>query len=88
MSSHVCVCLLANIKPKHTYMYVCIHKHHTQIFEEVVPQILPLLEEHGWLGHAGIVDHCQILIYRCHIKEEAGKKEKEEDFLKYIIINA
>ena len=55
-----------------------IHKHHTHIFDEVVPQILPLLEKHGRLGHAGIINHCQILIYRCHIKEEKGKKKKEK----------
>ena len=34
-----------------------IHKHQTQIFEELVPSILPLLKEHIRLGHAGIVDH-------------------------------
>ena len=35
----------------HTY------KHQLQIFEELVPSILPLLKEHIRLGHAGIVDH-------------------------------
>ena len=40
-----------NHKSKHkTY----IHKHQTQIFEELVPSILPLLKEHIRLGHAGI----------------------------------
>ena len=34
-----------------------IHKQQTQIFEEPVPSILPLLKEHTRLGHAGIVDH-------------------------------
>ena len=34
-----------------------IHKHQTQIFEELVPSVLPLLKEHIRLGHAGIVDH-------------------------------
>ena len=33
------------------------HKHQTQIFEELVPSILPLLKEHINLGHAGIVDN-------------------------------
>ena len=33
------------------------HKHQTQIFEELVPSILPLLKEHIRLEHAGIVDH-------------------------------
>ena len=36
-----------------------IHKHQTQIFEELVnlvPSILPLLKEHTRLGHADIVD--------------------------------
>ena len=28
-----------------------------QVFEELVPSILPLLEEHIGLGHAGGVDH-------------------------------
>ena len=31
--------------------------HQTQIFEELVLLILPLLKEHIQLGHAGIVDH-------------------------------
>ena len=34
-----------------------IHKHQTQIFEELVPSTLPLLKEHTRLGQAGIVDH-------------------------------
>ena len=34
-----------------------IQKHQTQIFEELVPSISPLLKEHIRLGHAGIVDH-------------------------------
>ena len=34
-----------------------ISKHQTQIFEELVPLILPLLKEHIKLGHAGIADH-------------------------------
>ena len=37
-----------NIKHTHTK---------TQIFEELVPLILPLLKEHVRLGHAGIADH-------------------------------
>ena len=28
-----------------------------QIFEELVPLVLPLLKKHIKLGHAGIVDH-------------------------------
>ena len=34
-----------------------IHKHQTQISEELVPSILSLLKEHIRLGHASIVDH-------------------------------
>ena len=29
----------------------------TQIFEELIPAILPLLRKHIRLGHAGIIDH-------------------------------
>ena len=36
---------------------IYIHKHQTQIFEVIVPSVLPLLKEHIKLGHAGIVDH-------------------------------
>ena len=38
-----------------------IHKHQTQIFEELAPSILPLLKEQRRLGHAGIVDQCVYL---------------------------
>ena len=46
----------ANIK--HTYTNIRhTHKHQAQIFEELLPSVLPLLKEHIRLGHAGIVDH-------------------------------
>ena len=32
-------------------------QHQTQIFEELVPSILPLLKENIILGHDGITDH-------------------------------
>ena len=31
-----------------------VHKHKAQIFQELVPSILPLLKEEIRLGHAGI----------------------------------
>ena len=34
-----------------------INKHQNQIFEELIPSILPLLKEYIRLGHAGIADH-------------------------------
>ena len=34
-----------------------IHKYQTQIFEGLVPSVLPPLKEQIRLGHAGIVDH-------------------------------
>ena len=34
-----------------------VHKHQTQMFEEFVPSVVPLLTEHIRLGHAGIVHH-------------------------------
>ena len=34
-----------------------VHKHLTQMFEELVPSVLPLITEHIRLGHAGIVHH-------------------------------
>ena len=39
------------------YIIQNIHKHRTQIFEELVPSVSPLLKKHIRLGHAGIVDH-------------------------------
>ena len=33
------------------------NKRQIQIFEDLVPSVLPLLKEHIRLGHAGIVDH-------------------------------
>ena len=39
------------------YIKQNIHKHQTQIFEELVPSVSPLLKKHIGLGHAGIVDH-------------------------------
>ena len=39
----------ANIQHTHTNI--------RQIFEELVPSILPLLKEHIKLGHAGVTDH-------------------------------
>ena len=35
----------------------CIHKHQTQIFEELVPSVLLLLKEHIRLGHAVVVNY-------------------------------
>ena len=48
-----------------------IHKHQTQIFEQSVPSILPLLKEHIRLGHAGCWPFC--LIYRYQVKEKFKK---------------
>ncbi|WP_419595907.1 hypothetical protein [Thiolapillus sp.] len=39
------------------YIKQNIQKHQTQIFEELVPSVSPLLKKHIRLGHAGIVDH-------------------------------
>ena len=39
------------------YIKQNIHKHQTQIFEELVPSVSPLLKMHIRLGHAGIMDH-------------------------------
>ena len=36
---------------------IYIHKHQTQNCRRIVPSVLPLLEKHIRLGHAGIVDH-------------------------------
>ena len=49
-------------KTNHKSKHYNIHKHQTQIFEELVPSILPLLNEHIRLGHAGIVDHSNLSI--------------------------
>ena len=40
-----------SLRKHKTYIY----KHQTQIFEELVPSILPLLKEHIRLGHAGYI---------------------------------
>ena len=56
--SHNYISTVCQVKPqnqslrKHkTYIY----KHQTQIFEELVPLMLPLLKEHIRLGHAGYI---------------------------------
>ena len=41
-----------------------IHKHQTQIFEELVPSVLPLLKEHIRPGHAGIINHSNLLMIK------------------------
>ena len=42
--------------PTQTVTKIYMHKYQTQISEELVPSILPLLKEHIRLGHTGIVD--------------------------------
>ena len=42
-------------------------KQQTQICEELVPSVFPLLKEHIWLVHAGIIHHS---VYQDQIKEK------------------
>ena len=44
------------------------------MFEDLVPLVLPLLEKHIRLGHAGIVDHSADLSIP-DLKEKYEKKE-------------
>ena len=53
-SSHLYINLQVNLQKQSLRRHkTYIYKHQTQIFEELVPSILPLLKEHIRLGHAG-----------------------------------
>ena len=55
--SHIYINPLSSQSTKLRKHKTYIHKHQTQIFEELVPSVLPLLKEHIRLEHSGIVDH-------------------------------
>ena len=71
--STLCQVILQNqsIRKPKTY----IHKHETQIFEGLVPSILPLSKEHIRLGHAGRPFRP---IYRYQMREKYIKKKKRK----------
>ena len=52
-----------------------MHKHQTQIFEELVPSVSTMLKEHIRLGHAGITDH-SIQFINTRLKKNAFKKKE------------
>ena len=60
------------------YIKQNIHKHRTQIFEELVPSVSLLLKKHIRLGHAGIVDHSVDLSIPDFLKSIKKKKEWTE----------
>ena len=58
--SHIYISALCQVNLQNQELHkhkTDIHKHQTQIFEKLVPSILPLLKENIRLGHAGIIDH-------------------------------
>ena len=59
------------------YIKQNIHKHRTQIFEELVPSVSLLLKKHIRLGHAGIVDH-SIDLSMPDFREKKYIKKKEQ----------
>ena len=67
--------------PTQTLNKTYIHKHQTNLFEELAPSILPLLKEHIRLGDAGVVDHSVMSNLLHQVKEEEKRKREKHLFI-------